>query len=136
MASQNRRRGLSVLQGNFPRVLTRPVDETAAGDAFIGYLLAGLLASLACGVMGSYVVVKRIVFISGGISHTAYGGVGLGYLLGISPLIGAAGVSAGLDPGAATGRAPAYFPPYSFVGLRYIPCRCCSGSPPAAAGCC
>lgn len=54
-------------------------------------LIAGILASIACGVIGSYVVVKRIVFISGGISHTAYGGVGLGYLLGISPLWGATG---------------------------------------------
>ena len=45
-------------------------------------LLAGLLASLACGIIGSYVVVKRIVFISGGISHTAYGGIGLGYYFG------------------------------------------------------
>ena len=54
-------------------------------------LIAGLLASVACGVIGSYVLVKRIVFISGGISHTAYGGVGLGYLLGISPLLGATG---------------------------------------------
>jgi len=54
-------------------------------------LAAGLLASIACGIIGTYVVVKRIVFISGGISHTAYGGVGLGYLLGISPLLGATG---------------------------------------------
>lgn len=52
-------------------------------------LLAGLLASIACGIVGSYVVVKRIVFISGGISHSAYGGVGLGYLLGINPIVGA-----------------------------------------------
>ncbi len=49
---------------------------------------AALLASVACGVIGSYVVVKRIVFISGGIAHTAFGGIGLGYFLGINPLIG------------------------------------------------
>ena len=52
-------------------------------------LMVGLLVSIACGVVGTYVVVKRIVFISGGISHTAYGGVGLGYLLGIPPIVGA-----------------------------------------------
>ncbi len=52
-------------------------------------LMVGLLVSIACGVVGTYVVVKRIVFISGGISHTAYGGVGLGYLLGIPPMVGA-----------------------------------------------
>jgi zinc transport system permease protein len=58
-------------------------------------LLAGLLTSLACGVIGSYVVVKRIVFISGGISHTAYGGVGLGYFFGFDPLLGATIFSVG-----------------------------------------
>ena len=52
-------------------------------------LLAGLLISLACGVIGSLVVIKRIVFISGGIAHAAYGGIGLGYFLGISPVLGA-----------------------------------------------
>lgn len=49
-------------------------------------LLAALLASLACGIVGTYVVVKRIVFIAGGISHAAFGGIGLGYWLGINPL--------------------------------------------------
>ncbi len=52
-------------------------------------LMAGLLAALACGVIGVYVVVKRIVFISGGIAHTSFGGVGLGYLLNINPVLGA-----------------------------------------------
>ncbi len=49
-------------------------------------LLAALLASIACGIVGTYVVVKRIVFIAGGISHAAFGGIGLGYWLGINPL--------------------------------------------------
>ncbi|MBW2373346.1 MAG: metal ABC transporter permease, partial [Deltaproteobacteria bacterium] len=39
-------------------------------------LLAGLLASLACGVIGTYVVAKRIASLSGGLSHAAFGGVG------------------------------------------------------------
>ena len=52
-------------------------------------MLASVLASIAFGIIGSYVVVKRIVFISGGIAHTAYGGIGLGFLLGFNPLIGA-----------------------------------------------
>lgn len=52
-------------------------------------LLVGLLVSIACGMIGTYVVVKRIVFISGGISHTAYGGIGLGYYLGFNPILGA-----------------------------------------------
>jgi zinc transport system permease protein len=52
-------------------------------------LIAGVLAAVACGIVGVYVVVKRIVFISGGISHASFGGIGLGYLLGINPVIGA-----------------------------------------------
>ena len=52
-------------------------------------LLAGLLASVACGIIGTYVVVKQIVFISGGIAHTSFGGIGLGYFAGISPILGA-----------------------------------------------
>lgn len=50
-------------------------------------LIAAVLVSVACGLVGSYVVIKRIVFISGGISHTAFGGIGLGFLLGVNPII-------------------------------------------------
>lgn len=53
-------------------------------------LMVGLLASVACGIVGSFVVVKRITSLSGGLSHAAFGGVGLGYLLGFPPLLGAA----------------------------------------------
>lgn len=52
-------------------------------------LIAGLLAAVACGIVGVYVVVKKIVFISGGIAHASFGGIGLGYLAGISPVLGA-----------------------------------------------
>jgi zinc transport system permease protein len=52
-------------------------------------LMAGLLAAVACGIVGVYVVVKKVVFISGGIAHTSFGGIGLGYLLGINPVLGA-----------------------------------------------
>ncbi len=51
-------------------------------------LAAALLASLACGVVGSYVVVKKLVFISGGISHAVFGGLGLAYFFGLHPMIG------------------------------------------------
>ena len=50
-------------------------------------LAAAVLVSVACGVVGTYVVINRIVFIGGGISHTAFGGIGLGYLLGIHPIL-------------------------------------------------
>jgi zinc transport system permease protein len=51
-------------------------------------LAAAILASIACGIIGVYVVVKKIVFISGGIAHASFGGVGLSYYLGINPIIG------------------------------------------------
>ncbi|NLE43526.1 MAG: metal ABC transporter permease, partial [Chloroflexi bacterium] len=52
-------------------------------------LAAGLLVSIACGIVGVFVVVNRIVFISGGIAHAAYGGVGLGYFLNLNPVLSA-----------------------------------------------
>jgi zinc transport system permease protein len=50
---------------------------------------AGLLASIACGYSGTYVVVKRIVFISGGIAHAVLGGMGAAYYFGYHPMTGA-----------------------------------------------
>lgn len=52
-------------------------------------LMAGLLASVACGVVGVYVVVKKIVSMSGSIAHASFGGIGLGYFLKFSPVLGA-----------------------------------------------
>lgn len=57
---------------------------------FQNAIIAGLIAAVACGIVGSFVVVRRMVATSGGISHAAFGGVGLGFFLGIDPLIGAA----------------------------------------------
>ena len=58
--------------------------------------LAAFLASVSCGIIGSFVVVKRLVFLSGGIAHTTFGGIGLAYylqyILGwlwLDPLLGA-----------------------------------------------
>jgi zinc transport system permease protein len=50
-------------------------------------LLAAVMVGIASGIVGTFVVVKRIVSLSGGIAHTSFGGIGLGYLLGINPLI-------------------------------------------------
>jgi len=52
-------------------------------------LFSGLLASVACGIVGVIVIEKKLVMMSGGIAHTSYGGVGLGYLLGFEPILGA-----------------------------------------------
>lgn len=56
---------------------------------FQNALMAGVLASIACGVIGTYVIIRHMVAISGGISHAAFGGIGIGYYLGIEPLLGA-----------------------------------------------
>ncbi|WP_048060855.1 metal ABC transporter permease [Methanothermobacter thermautotrophicus] len=68
--------------------------------------VAAILVSIACGAVGSYVVTKRIVSISGGISHAAFGGVGLGYFLGVNPITSAIPftVAAALTMGAVTRR--------------------------------
>ena len=51
--------------------------------------LSGILASIVCGIIGVIIVEKKLVMMSGGIAHTSYGGVGLGYLMNFEPIIGA-----------------------------------------------
>jgi len=59
-----------------------------------GFIIKGLLgaifASITAGLAGTYVVSKRMVFLSGGITHASFGGIGIGYFLGINPVLGAA----------------------------------------------
>lgn len=52
-------------------------------------LIAGVLISIACGVVGSLVVINRMGFIAGGIAHGAYGGIGIAFFFGFAPLLGA-----------------------------------------------
>ena len=65
------------------------IAEALSYPFFQRALFAGLLAALACGVIGTFVVVRGIASISGGIAHAAFGGVGLGYLAGFDPILGA-----------------------------------------------
>lgn len=67
------------------------IGEALSYPFFQRALAAGLLAAVACGIVGTLVVVRRIASISGGLSHSAFGGVGLGYLLGFEPMLGALG---------------------------------------------
>jgi zinc transport system permease protein len=53
---------------------------------FRNALLGSLFASIACGIIGSYVVVRRLVFISGGITHASLGGIGMGFYFGWNPV--------------------------------------------------
>lgn len=52
-------------------------------------IAVGFVSAIICGIIGVIITEKRILMLSGGIAHTAYGGVGLGYLIGIEPIIGA-----------------------------------------------
>ena len=51
--------------------------------------LACLLCGIACGIIGTYVVCRRLVFLSGGITHASFGGIGMAYYFGANPLLGA-----------------------------------------------
>ncbi len=64
--------------------------ELLAYEFFRNALIAAVFAAISCGIMGTYIVSKRIVFISGGITHASFGGIGIGYFLGLNPIIGAA----------------------------------------------
>jgi zinc transport system permease protein len=66
------------------------VLEALQFDFMRNALLSGVLVSIACGMVGTLVVANRIVFISGGIAHAAYGGIGLAFYLGLPPSFGAA----------------------------------------------
>ena len=58
-------------------------------DFFKNALLAALLASISCGIIGTYIVSRRLVFIGGGITHASFGGIGIAYFLGLNPILGA-----------------------------------------------
>ena len=79
------------------------LEDLGSNPFLLTGLLAGLLASIACGVMGPYVITRRIVFLAGAIAHIAIGGIGASIYasyrwpetLGeFSPLVGATVVSA------------------------------------------
>ncbi|HBF76781.1 MAG TPA: hypothetical protein DEF85_03190 [Clostridiaceae bacterium] len=52
-------------------------------------VISAALASIVCGIIGTIVVEKKLVMMSGGIAHAAFGGIGMGYFLGFEPIIGA-----------------------------------------------
>ncbi len=56
---------------------------------FLHAMAAIGLGSIVCGVIGTYIVSRRMVFIAGGITHSAFGGIGLAWYLGFPPLLGA-----------------------------------------------
>lgn len=71
-------------------------------------LLGAIFASITAGIAGTYIVSRRLVFLSGGITHASFGGIGMGYYLGINPVVGAAvfglGSALGMEYMSARGR--------------------------------
>jgi zinc transport system permease protein len=59
-------------------------------DFIIKGLLGAVFASITAGLAGTYIVSRRMVFLSGGITHASFGGIGIGYFAGINPILGAA----------------------------------------------
>ena len=59
-------------------------------DFILKGLMGALFASITAGIAGTYIVSRRMVFLSGGITHASFGGIGIGYFAGINPVIGAA----------------------------------------------
>jgi len=58
-------------------------------------LIAGILVSIASGIIGSLIVVNRMVFLAGGIAHTSYGGIGLAVYFGFPIFLGASAFAVG-----------------------------------------
>ncbi len=52
-------------------------------------ITTAIMVSIICGLIGPFIVTKKMVFISGGLSHSAFGGLGIAYWLGVNPLYGA-----------------------------------------------
>lgn len=63
--------------------------ELLSYSFFQNALLGSLLVSIACGIIGTYVVIRRLVFISGGITHASLGGLGIGFYFGLNPILSA-----------------------------------------------
>lgn len=56
-------------------------------DFFTNALISVLLISVSAGIIGTYIITRRLVAISGGITHACFGGLGLGYFLGMPPVV-------------------------------------------------
>ncbi len=77
------------LHSSFKKYNMEQILSVFEYDFFRNAVLGCLLASIVCGIVGTYVVTRRLVFISGGITHASFGGIGLAVFLGSSPLLGA-----------------------------------------------
>jgi len=63
--------------------------EILSFDFMQNAIIAGLLVSIISGIIGSLIVVNRMVFLAGGIAHTSYGGIGIAVYFGLPIFLGA-----------------------------------------------
>lgn len=75
---------LIIVWGTFPY---RFIMDIFSYNYFQNALIGIMLVSVASAMIGTYIVTKRMVFISGGITHASFGGLGLGYFLGTNPIM-------------------------------------------------
>lgn len=64
-------------------------SDIVAYDFMVYALVACLLSGVTCGIVGSYIVARRMVFLCGGITHASFGGLGIALYAGLNPLVGA-----------------------------------------------
>lgn len=64
-------------------------EDIVVFDHLADAFMACLLSAITCGIVGSYIVARRMVFLSGGITHASFGGLGLAIYAGFNPIIGA-----------------------------------------------
>lgn len=69
-------------------------NDILSYDFLTNALYACILSGVTCGVVGSYIVARRMVFLSGGITHASFGGLGMALYAGVSPVVGALGFAA------------------------------------------
>ncbi len=66
------------------------ITELFEYSFFTNTVLAAVFSSITAGIIGTYIVSRRMVFLSGGITHASFGGIGIAYYLGFNPVFGAA----------------------------------------------
>ena len=88
--------------------MTDVVTEILSYDFLTRSLIVSILSGITCGIVGSYIVARRMVFLSGGITHASFGGIGMALYAGFDPLLGSIGFAAlssvGIEFAARRGR--------------------------------
>ena len=65
------------------------IENIFAYDFLVNAFVACILSGITCGIVGSYIVARRMVFLASGITHASFGGLGIALYAGLNPLLGA-----------------------------------------------